>query len=93
MKLSDIVGASGLSSYAEIALVLFLLAFLAVVVSLFLPSRQRTYERMRHLPMDRDTTAAEAVVPDDNGSSQQKALHRDDGDSPLASPARNDNHA
>jgi cbb3-type cytochrome oxidase subunit 3 len=55
MKLSDIVSAAGLASYAEIALVLFLLAFLGVVVSLFLPSRQRTYERMRHIALDPDS--------------------------------------
>lgn len=56
MKLSDIMSGAGLSTYAEIALVLFLLAFLAVVISLFLPGRQRTYERMRHLPMDPDSS-------------------------------------
>jgi cbb3-type cytochrome oxidase subunit 3 len=56
MKLSDIVSGAGLSGYAEIALVLFLLAFLGVVVSLFLPSRQRTYERMRHIMLDRDSS-------------------------------------
>jgi cbb3-type cytochrome oxidase subunit 3 len=55
VKLSDIMGAAGLSSYAEVALVLFLLAFIGVVVSLFLPSRQRMYERLRHLPIDSDS--------------------------------------
>ena len=55
MKLSDIMSAAGLSTYAEIALVLFMLAFLAVVVSLFLPGKQRTYERMRHLPITPDS--------------------------------------
>lgn len=58
MKLSDIMSASGLSGYAEVALVLFLLAFLGVVVSLFLPSRQRTYERLRHLPIDSESADA-----------------------------------
>jgi uncharacterized membrane protein YtjA (UPF0391 family) len=57
-SLSDVVGGSGLSGYAEIALVLFVLAFLGIVVSLLLPSRQRMYERMRHLPID-----AESVAP------------------------------
>lgn len=54
-SLSDVVGGAGLSIYAEIALLLFLFAFLGVVVSLLLPSRQRMYERMRHLPIDSDT--------------------------------------
>ena len=55
MKLSDIMSAAGLSTYAEIALVIFLLAFIAIVVSLFAPGRQRTYERMRHLPIAPDS--------------------------------------
>ena len=58
MKLSDIMSAAGLSTYAEIALVIFLLAFIAVVVSLVAPGRQRTYERMRHLPIAADTPDA-----------------------------------
>jgi hypothetical protein len=58
MKLSDIMSASGLSGYAEIALVLFVLAFIGVVISLFLPSRQRMYERLRHLPIDSDSSDA-----------------------------------
>jgi hypothetical protein len=51
-SLTDVVSGAGLSAYAEIALVIFVLAFLGVVVSLFLPSRQRMYERLRHLPID-----------------------------------------
>ena len=53
-SLTDVVSGAGLSGYAEIALVLFLLAFVGVVVSLFLPSRQRVYEHLRHLPIDDD---------------------------------------
>jgi cbb3-type cytochrome oxidase subunit 3 len=53
-SLTDVVSGAGLSAYAEIALILFVIAFLGVVVSLFLPSRQRVYERMRRLPIDRD---------------------------------------
>jgi cbb3-type cytochrome oxidase subunit 3 len=55
-SLTDVVSGAGLSGYAEIALILFVIAFLAVVVSLFLPSRQRVYERMRRLPVDRDSS-------------------------------------
>jgi cbb3-type cytochrome oxidase subunit 3 len=55
-SLTDVVSGAGLSGYAEIALILFVIAFLGVVVSLFLPSRQRVYERMRHLPVDRDSS-------------------------------------
>ena len=93
MKLSDIMSAAGLSSYAEIALVLFLLAFLGVVVSLFLPSRQRMYERMRHLPIDRETAVPAPGSGDVDVSSPQQPLSKDDCDSSLGSLARNDNHA
>ena len=82
-SLTDVVSGAGLSGYAEIALILFVLAFVGVVISLFLPGRQRTYERMRHLPIDRDDATA--------------ALARDDRDSSTPRPdgrsARNDTHA
>ena len=51
MKLSDIMGNSGLSSYAEIAMILFLVAFLAIVVRIFWPSRRKQLEEQRHLPL------------------------------------------
>jgi hypothetical protein len=51
-SLTDVVSGAGLSVYAEIALVIFLVAFLGVVISLFLPGRQRTYEHLRHLPIE-----------------------------------------
>ena len=53
-SLTDVVSGAGLSVYAEIALVIFLVAFVGVVISLFMPGRQRTYEHLRHLPVDRD---------------------------------------
>jgi cbb3-type cytochrome oxidase subunit 3 len=53
-SLTDVVSGAGLSGYAEIALVIFLIAFIGVVISLFVPSKQRTYEHLRHLPIDAD---------------------------------------
>jgi len=61
-SLTDVVSGSGLSGYAEIALVLFIIAFIGVVVSLFLPSRQRMYERMRTLPIDAESAEPAAPV-------------------------------
>jgi cbb3-type cytochrome oxidase subunit 3 len=52
MKLSDIMGNAGLSGFAEVALVIFVVVFAAVVVRTFLPSRHREMERARHLPLD-----------------------------------------
>ena len=80
-SLTDVVSGAGLSVYAEIALVIFRIAFLGVVISLFAPSKRRVYEHLRHLPIDGES------VP----------LGRDDGDSSPAAPvgasARNDQHA
>jgi cbb3-type cytochrome oxidase subunit 3 len=68
-SLTDVVSGAGLSGYAEIALVIFLIAFLGVVISLFLPGRQKTYEHLRHLPIDSDRSADTALSRDDEGSS------------------------
>ena len=54
MKLSDIVGNSGLSAYAEIAMILFMLAFVAIVIRLFWPSRRKQLEEQRYLPLADD---------------------------------------
>ncbi len=44
MKLSDIMGNAGLAIYAQIALVLFLAVFVAIVVRVFRPSRKADLE-------------------------------------------------
>jgi cbb3-type cytochrome oxidase subunit 3 len=51
MKLSDVVGHSGLAGYAEIALLLFFAAFIAILVVVFRSSR-RDMERAARLPLD-----------------------------------------
>ena len=52
MKLSDIVSAAGLSWYAEVALVLFMAAFVLVVWRVFAPSLKAKYDRAARLPLD-----------------------------------------
>ena len=74
-SLTDVVSGAGLSVYAEIALVIFLVAFLGVVISLFLPSRQRTYEHLRQLPIDADPVLQPSV-----GMSAVPHFVRNDGD-------------
>jgi cbb3-type cytochrome oxidase subunit 3 len=74
-SLTDVVSGAGLSGYAEIALVIFMIAFVGVVISLFVPSKQRTYEHLRHLPIDGD----------DSRQPESTALSRDDSDSSLRS--------
>lgn len=56
MKLADIMSASGLSIYAIVALVLFVGAFLAVVVLTFAPGSKARHDRAARLPLDDDAT-------------------------------------
>ena len=52
MRLSDIMSAMRLASYAEVALVLFMAAFLAIGVHVFSRRNAAAWERARHLPLD-----------------------------------------
>ena len=52
MKLSDIMGHAGLSVYTQVALVLFLFAFLLVVFRLLAPGEQATFRSAGTLPLD-----------------------------------------
>lgn len=58
-RLSDIMGASGLSGYAIVALVLFLFAFVLVVLSITLPGRRASLERASRLPFDDGTSLSD----------------------------------
>jgi cbb3-type cytochrome oxidase subunit 3 len=51
MKLSDVVSGAGLALYAEVALLLFFIVFLAVAVRLMITRRER-YEHMAQLPLE-----------------------------------------
>lgn len=54
MKLSDIMGAAGLSLYAQIALVIFLATFVAITIRTFAPSRRRELEEASRIPLEDD---------------------------------------
>lgn len=51
MKLSDIVSGAGLAAYAEIALLIFIVVFLAVVLRVVLAKRD-SMDRAAELPFD-----------------------------------------
>jgi hypothetical protein len=51
VSLSDILGQAGLSSWAEVALVLFFAAFVGIVMYVVL-RRRGAWERTRRLPLD-----------------------------------------
>jgi len=55
-SLSDVVGAAGLQGYAEVALVLFLVVFIAVVARA-LSRRGQELDRIARLPLDDDATS------------------------------------
>jgi len=57
MRLSDVVAHSGLALYAEIALILFLLAFVGVLVWTLWPSRRQALERHRSMPLNGEDTS------------------------------------
>jgi cbb3-type cytochrome oxidase subunit 3 len=52
-SISDVVGAAGLHAYAEIALVIFLAVFVAVVLRV-LAARGAELDRAARLPLDDD---------------------------------------
>lgn len=54
MKLSDVMSHAGLAGYAEVALVLFVLAFLGIVLALFRPSQKAKMDAASRLPLDDD---------------------------------------
>ncbi len=52
MKLSELMSQAGLSLYAEVALVLFLAAFAAILYTTFRPGAARRMHEMSRLPLD-----------------------------------------
>ncbi len=57
MHLVDIVSHAGLAIWAELALVLFLLAFVVIVIATFRPSNHRAMDAASRLPFDDDPAA------------------------------------
>lgn len=51
MKLSDVMSAADLAIYAEVGLVLFLAAFVAVVIRVLWPGRDDDYEKAMMIPL------------------------------------------
>ena len=52
MSLQDVMSGAGNTIFAEIALVLFFLIFVAVVVYVFVLRSRRSWERASRLPLD-----------------------------------------
>jgi cbb3-type cytochrome oxidase subunit 3 len=54
MRLVDVMSGAGLSLYAIVALLLFVGAFLAVVILTFAPGTRAHHERPSRLPLEDD---------------------------------------
>jgi cbb3-type cytochrome oxidase subunit 3 len=52
MKLSDVMSAMHLHLFAEVALVIAVAGFLAVVIAAFLARNREPFERARRMPLD-----------------------------------------
>jgi len=55
MTIRDIMARDGLAIFGEIALVVFLIAFLFIVWRAFNPARKQELDRMANLPLDDET--------------------------------------
>ncbi len=61
MKLSDIMGNAGLSIYAQVALVLFLGAFIAITIRTWAPSRRRELDEASMIPLNDELPVARSA--------------------------------
>ena len=66
MKLTDVMSHSGLSGYALIAMILFLIAFVAILVRVFQPSRRQEFDRAGRLPLDDDPPTSHPGASDES---------------------------
>jgi cbb3-type cytochrome oxidase subunit 3 len=57
MSLTDVMSAAGLSSWTELALILCLVAFAAIVVWVFFIRNRPSYDHLRNLPLEGDNGA------------------------------------
>jgi cbb3-type cytochrome oxidase subunit 3 len=66
MRLSDIMANAGLAGWAQVALVLFLIAFLVILVAIFAPSRRREFDRASKMPLDDENPTTPRQRPGDD---------------------------
>ena len=54
MRLSDIMGKADLASYAEVAVIIFFVVFMAIVIHTFRRSRKQEHDDAAKIPLDDD---------------------------------------
>jgi cbb3-type cytochrome oxidase subunit 3 len=57
MSLTEIMSNAGLSRYAELALLLFVFAFVVIIVRVYRPSKRDALERQAKLPLEDDRSS------------------------------------
>jgi hypothetical protein len=67
MKLSDVMGAMRLATYAEVALVIFFIVFVVVATELVLGRRSPRWEQASRLPLDDSECDCDACGADARG--------------------------
>ncbi len=67
MKLSDIMSAAGLATYAEVGLVLFLLAFLVVAIRVLGFTRAEELESAARIPLEADVVTPRRAAEVEGG--------------------------
>ncbi len=63
MRLSDIMGRLDLSFYPQVALVIFLVVFAAVMLRVFSRSRSHEFNHAASLPLEEDSPRAATHIP------------------------------
>jgi len=58
MSLTDIMSAAGLSSWTEVALILCLITFAAIVLWVFVVRSKLSYDHMRNLPLEENSAGS-----------------------------------
>jgi cbb3-type cytochrome oxidase subunit 3 len=58
MSLTDIMSAAGLSSWTELALILCLFTFAAIVLWVFVVRSKPSYDDMRNLPLEENNASS-----------------------------------
>ena len=58
MSLTDIMSAAGLTTYAEMGLILCFITFMAIVLWVYVVRGKPSYEHQRHLPLESEASAA-----------------------------------
>jgi cbb3-type cytochrome oxidase subunit 3 len=76
VRLSDVMSSMQLSSYAEVALLLFLGAFVAIAVSLFRNRRAEEWDHWAQLPLDSSDTGSSPAAATPPSTSTSHAGHQ-----------------